>query len=101
MDEYEIIFILCIILPPIATAISGGFSSFLINIILTYCGWLPGVVHTFMVTKNARVEEEKEQLMATIKKIENTDTVKQKSIFNSLLAGLIVGGIILLILFRE
>ena len=53
-----------------------------------------------MVTKNARVEEEKEQLMATIKKSENTDTVKQKSIFNSLLAGLVVG-IILLIFFRE
>jgi len=88
------------ILPPIAAAISGGFSSFLINIILTCCGWLPGVVHAFMVTKNARVEEEKEQLMATIKKSENTDAVKQKSIFNSLLAGLVVG-IILLIFFRE
>jgi uncharacterized membrane protein YqaE (UPF0057 family) len=37
-------FILCIILPPIAAAISGGFSSFLINIILTCCGWLPGGV---------------------------------------------------------
>ena len=94
-------FILCIILPPIAAGISGGFYSLLINIILTCCGWLPGVVHAFMVTKNARVEEEKEQLMATIKKSENTDTVKQKSIFNSLLAGLVVGGIILLIFFRE
>ena len=93
-------FILCMILPPIAAAISGGFSSFLINIILTCCGWLPGVVHAFMVTKNARVEEEKEQLMATIKKSENTDAVKQNSIFKSLLAGLVVG-IILLIFFRE
>jgi len=93
-------FILCIILPPVAAGISGGFSSFLINLILTFCGWLPGVVHAFMVTKNARVEEEKEQLMATIKKSENTDAVKQKSIFNSLLAGLVVG-IILLIFFRE
>ena len=93
-------FILCIILPPIAAAISGGVSSFLINIILTCCGWLPGVVHAFMVTKNARVEEEKEQLMATIKKSENTDAVKQNSIFKSLLAGLVVG-IILLIFFRE
>ena len=93
-------FILCIILPPIAAAISGGFSSFLINIILTCCGWLPGVVHAFMVTKNARVEEEKEQLIATIKKSENTDAVKQNSIFKSLLAGLVVG-IILLIFFRE
>jgi len=93
-------FILCMILPPIAAAISGGFSSFLINIILTCCGWLPGVVHAFMVTKNARVEEEKEQLIATIKKSENTDAVKQNSIFKSLLAGLVVG-IILLIFFRE
>ena len=94
-------FILCKILPPIAAAISGGFSSFLINIILTCCGWLPGVVHAFMVTKNAKAEEQNEKLIAEIKKNENTDNVKHKSIFNSLLAGLVVGGIILLIFFRE
>ena len=94
-------FILCIILPPIAAAISGGFSSFLINIILTCCGLLPGVVHAFMVTKNAKAEEQNEKLIVAMKKNENTDTVKQKSIFNSLLAGLVVGGIILLIFFRE
>ena len=94
-------FILCIILPPIAAAISGGFSSFLINIILTCCGWLPGVVHAFMVTKNTKAEEQNEKLIVAMKKNENTDTVKQKSIFNSLLAGLVVGGIILLIFFRE
>ena len=94
-------FILCIILPPIAAAISGGFSSFLINIILTCCGWLLGVVHAFMVTKNAKAEEQNEKLIATIKKDENNVSVKHKSIFNSLLAGLVVGGIILLIFFRE
>ena len=50
-------FILCIILPPIAAAISGGFSSFLINLILTCFGWLPGIVHAIMVTNKAIVEE--------------------------------------------
>jgi uncharacterized membrane protein YqaE (UPF0057 family) len=94
-------FILCIILPPVAAGISGGFSSFLINLILTFCGWLPGVVHAFMVTKNAKAEEQNEKLIATIKKDENNVSVKHKSIFNSLLAGLVVGGIILLIFFRE
>ena len=81
-------FILCIILPPIAAGISGGFSSFFINLILTCCGWLPGMVHAFMVTKNTRLEEK-------------YNPEKKKSIFSdmiaSLFAGLVVGAIIFLI----
>ena len=62
-------FILCIILPPIAAAISGGFSSFLINLILTCFGWLPGIVHAIMVTNKSIVEEQNEELISTLEKI--------------------------------
>jgi len=61
-------FILCIILPPVAAAISGGFSSFLINLILTCFGWLPGIVHAIMVTNKSIVEEQNEELISTLEK---------------------------------
>ena len=61
-------FILCIILPPIAAAISGGFSSFFINLILTCFGWLPGIVHAIMVTNKSIVEEQNEELISTLEK---------------------------------
>ena len=79
--------ILCIFLPPIAAGIAGGFSSFLINLILTCIGWLPGIVHAYMVTKNARVEEKNEELVNTIKQDESSNNAKQKSIFNNFLGG--------------
>ena len=79
--------ILCIFLPPIAAGISGGFSSFLINFILTCIGWLPGIVHAYFVTKNARVEEKNEELVNTIKQDESSNNAKQKSIFNNFLGG--------------
>ena len=59
-------FILCIILPPIAAAISGGFSSFLINLILTCFGWLPGIVHAIMVTNKSSVQEQNEEHITMI-----------------------------------
>ena len=69
-------FILCIILPPVAAAISGGFSSFFINLILTCCGWLPGIVHAIMVTNKSIVQEQNEELISTLEK--NNISVPQK-----------------------
>jgi uncharacterized membrane protein YqaE (UPF0057 family) len=42
--------ILAIILPPLAVGLKKGIgSAFLINILLTLIGWLPGVIHAFYV----------------------------------------------------
>ena len=61
-------FILCIILPPIAAAISGGFSSIFINLIITCFGWLQGIIHTIMVTNKSIVQEKNEELISTLEK---------------------------------
>ncbi len=79
--------ILCIFLPPIAAGISGGFYSFFINLVLTCIGWLPGIVHAYIVTKNTRVEEKNKELVNTLKKDESSNNVKQKSVFNSFFGG--------------
>lgn len=42
--------ILAIFFPPIAVLIRFGFGGkFLLNIILTLVGWIPGVIHAFIV----------------------------------------------------
>ena len=42
--------ILSILLPPLAVALKKGLGvDFLINLLLTALGWLPGVIHAFYV----------------------------------------------------
>ena len=45
--------LLNILLPPLAVILKHGLSGkFLINVLLTLVGWLPGVVHAFYVNQN-------------------------------------------------
>jgi uncharacterized membrane protein YqaE (UPF0057 family) len=50
-------FFLCLILPPVAVLLTGRKGSFLLSIILTFCGWLPGVIHAFFVVSDYRNEK--------------------------------------------
>jgi uncharacterized membrane protein YqaE (UPF0057 family) len=44
--------ILNILLPPLAVFLQKGLGKdFLINLLLTALGWLPGVIHAFLVNK--------------------------------------------------
>lgn len=44
--------ILAILLPPLAVALQYGISKhFFINVLLTLVGWLPGVIHAFIVLR--------------------------------------------------
>ena len=44
--------ILNILLPPLAVFLKHGLGgTFLISILLTIIGWLPGVIHAFIVNK--------------------------------------------------
>ncbi len=85
--------VLCIFFPPIAAAVGGGFFSFLINLILTCMGWIPGVVHAYMVIKNRRIKEKNEKLITSIKQ-ESVNEVQQKSKLNSFLGGVICAVVI-------
>ena len=43
-------YILAILLPPVAVALHTGLAGpTIINILLTMLGWLPGVIHAFIV----------------------------------------------------
>ncbi|MAZ27579.1 MAG: YqaE/Pmp3 family membrane protein [Cytophagaceae bacterium] len=49
-----VLILVTIILPPLAVAMKHGIgTTFLINILLTLLGWLPGVIHAFYVNSRA------------------------------------------------
>lgn len=49
--------ILSVLLPPLAVALKRGISgAFLINVLLTLIGWVPGVIHAFYVNSRPDVQ---------------------------------------------
>ena len=45
-------YLVAILLPPLAVLRAGKPFQFVLNIGLTICLWVPGVIHAFMVTNN-------------------------------------------------
>ncbi|NLC49026.1 MAG: YqaE/Pmp3 family membrane protein [Bacteroidales bacterium] len=44
--------VLCVLLPPVAVFMKTGFNStFLLNVVLSILGWVPGVIHALYVNK--------------------------------------------------
>jgi uncharacterized membrane protein YqaE (UPF0057 family) len=50
-------FFLCLFLPPLAVFLTGRMGSFFLSLILTLCGWLPGVIHAFFVVSDYKNEK--------------------------------------------
>ncbi len=51
------LFFLCVILPPLAVLLTGRLGSFLLSLVLTLLGWLPGVIHAFFVVSDYKNEK--------------------------------------------
>lgn len=48
--------LLTIFLPPVAVAMKEGIGGqFLLNLLLTLIGWLPGVVHAFWINSRGNI----------------------------------------------
>ena len=47
-------YILAIILPPVAVLFSGKPFQAILNIFLTLLGWLPGIIHAMFVVKDSK-----------------------------------------------
>ena len=45
-------YILAVFLPPLAVLISAGLGSALLNLVLTILGYIPGLIHAFIVVNN-------------------------------------------------
>ena len=47
----------CVVFPPIAVLMTGRIASFLLSIILTLLGWIPGVIHACLVVNDYHAEK--------------------------------------------
>lgn len=56
----------CFVFPPLAVLLTGRIGSFLLSIILTLLGWLPGVVHAIIVVNDHHNEQRAERLARTL-----------------------------------
>jgi uncharacterized membrane protein YqaE (UPF0057 family) len=52
----------CVVLPPVAILLTGRKASLVLSIILTFFGWLPGVIHAVLVVNDYHAEQRAERL---------------------------------------
>ncbi|KIL48700.1 YqaE/Pmp3 family membrane protein [Jeotgalibacillus campisalis] len=57
------LYILAIFLPPAAVLFTGRFGSFLLNILLTILGFIPGLVHAIIVIRDEKHKKEMKNYM--------------------------------------
>ena len=60
-------YFLCIILPPVGVLTTGRIGAFILNVLLTLCFWIPGVIHAILVTGNYYETKRHKQLLKAIK----------------------------------
>ena len=47
----------CVVLPPVAILMTGRIVSFLLSLLLTLLGWIPGVIHACLVVTDYQAEQ--------------------------------------------
>ncbi|MGD7045123.1 YqaE/Pmp3 family membrane protein [Jeotgalibacillus proteolyticus] len=57
------LYIIAIFLPPLAVLFTGRFGSFLLNILLTILGFIPGLIHAVIVIRDERHKKEMKSYM--------------------------------------
>lgn len=60
-------YFLAIILPPLAVLLCGKPFQALLNITLTICFWLPGVIHALFVVNSHKADKRTERLEKAIR----------------------------------
>lgn len=61
------IYLLCILLPPVAVLLKGKPITAALNLLLTLMLWLPGVIHAFMVVNAANADARNKRLEKAIR----------------------------------
>jgi len=59
-------YLLAIVLPPLAVLFCGKPVQFLLNIILTLCFWVPGMIHAILVVHDHLQDKRTERVLAAI-----------------------------------
>ncbi len=61
-------YLLAIILPPVAVLLKGKPGQAVLNLLLTLCFWVPGVIHAILVVNNAHADKRNKQLIKAMNK---------------------------------
>ena len=61
-------YLLAIVLPPVAVLLCGKPIQAILNLLLTLCFWIPGVVHALFVVNNDLADRRAEWMMAEVKR---------------------------------
>jgi len=59
-------YFLCLI-PPLAVLSTGQFGVFLLNLLLTICFYVPGVIHAILVVNKYYADKRHKELIQTLK----------------------------------
>jgi len=59
--------LLAIFLPPLAVLLCGKPIQAVLNLFLTICFWIPGVIHAFMVVGSRNADKRNDRLIDAIK----------------------------------
>ncbi|MBP8606029.1 MAG: YqaE/Pmp3 family membrane protein [Phycisphaerae bacterium] len=60
-------YFLAIVLPPLAVLLCGKPIQFLLNILLTLLGWIPGVVHAILVVHSHLDDKRTKKIIEALK----------------------------------
>jgi uncharacterized membrane protein YqaE (UPF0057 family) len=60
-------YLLAIILPPVAVLLCGKPVQAVLNLILTMCFWIPGVVHALFVVNSHLADKRAEKMILAVK----------------------------------
>ena len=60
-------FLLAMLLPPVAVLLCGKPIQAVLNLFLTMCLWIPGVVHAFMVVSARNADKRPHRLIDAVK----------------------------------
>ncbi|HRE98493.1 MAG TPA: YqaE/Pmp3 family membrane protein [Flavobacteriales bacterium] len=62
----------CIILPPIAVLSTGRIGAFILSLILTLLGWIPGVIYAVLITNRMYSDRRHKEMIAALSKTNRT-----------------------------
>jgi uncharacterized membrane protein YqaE (UPF0057 family) len=60
-------YLLAILLPPVAVLLKGKPLQAALNLLLTLCFWIPGMIHAILVVNNANAEKRNRKLVKAIR----------------------------------
>jgi uncharacterized membrane protein YqaE (UPF0057 family) len=63
-----VLFLIAVILPPLAVLLCGKFFQALLSIPLTLLGWVPGVIHALFVVNNHYADQRQQRLIRAMER---------------------------------